>query len=64
LCDIEDKVKKYAKVFDFKASPDSMGFYKYLDNYKALVEIIPYTKLIQDSKQRNKILFDKLFNQL
>lgn len=64
LCDLEDKIKKYAKVFDFKLSPDGMGFYKYLDNYKALVEIIPYTKLIQDSKQRNKILFDKLFNQL
>jgi hypothetical protein len=64
LCDVEDKIKKYAKGFDFKSSPDGMGFYKYMDNYKALVEIIPYTKLIQDSKQRNKILFDKLFNQM
>lgn len=46
-----------------KVTPDNMGFYKYIDSYKAYLEIIPYNKLIQDSKKRNRILFDKLFNQ-
>jgi len=27
------------------------------------MEIVPYNKMIRDSKKRNKILFDKLFNQ-
>mgnify|MGYP006966519478 CR=1 FL=1 len=31
-----------------------------LDTY---CEILPYNKMVQDSKKRNKILFDKLFNQ-
>ncbi len=63
LCDINDKIKKYAKQKDFKTTPDGLGFYYYLNNYNAYIEIMPYNKMIQDSKKRNKILFDKLFNQ-
>ena len=37
-----------------------MGFYRYNDIYKAYVEILPFDKIIKDSKKRNKILFDKL----
>ncbi len=64
LCDINKTMKKYAKMDDLKPTPDNMGYYKYIDSYKAYMEIIPYTKLIQDSQMRNKILFDKLFNQI
>lgn len=64
LCDIDSKMQKYAKLEDLKKTPDSMGYYKYIDSYKAYMEIIPYNKLIQDSQKRNKILFDKLFNQI
>jgi len=63
LCDINDKIKKYVKQKDFKTTPDGLGFYYYLNNYNAYIEIMPYNKMIQDSKKRNKILFDKLFNQ-
>ena len=63
LCDVNDKIKKYAKQKDFKSTPDGIGFYYYLGNYNAYIEIMPYNKMIQDSKKRNKILFDKLFNQ-
>lgn len=64
LCDIDNRMHKYAKLEDLKKTPDSMGYYKYIDSYKAYMEIIPYNKLIQDSQKRNKILFDKLFNQI
>lgn len=64
LCDLSDKIKLYAKQRDFKLSPDEMGYYKFMDSYKAYVEIISYDKLVQNSIQRNKILFDKLFNQI
>ena len=63
LCDVNDKIKKYAKQKDFQSTQDGMGFYHYMNNYNAYIEIIPYNKMIQDSKKRNKILFDKLFNQ-
>lgn len=63
ICDLSDKIKIYAKQRGFNSSPDGIGYYYFLDNYKAYIEIIPYSKLIQDSQQRNKILFDKLFMQ-
>jgi len=63
LCDVNEKIKKYAKHYDFKPTPDSLGLYYYLGNYNAYIEIMPYNKMIQDSKKRNRILFDKLFNQ-
>lgn len=63
ICDLSDKIKTYARQRGFQTSPDGIGYYYFLDNYKAYIEIIPYSKLIQDSQQRNKILFDKLFMQ-
>lgn len=64
LCDIDLSMRKFAKLEDLKSRPDGMGYYKYIDSYKAYLELIPYNKLIQDSQKRNKILFDKLFNQI
>lgn len=63
LCDVNEKIKKHARHYDFKPTPDNLGLYYYLGNYNAYIEIMPYNKMIQDSKKRNKILFDKLFNQ-
>jgi len=61
--DLSEKIKIYARQRGFQTAPDGIGYYYFLDNYKAYIEIIPYSKLIQDSQQRNKILFDKLFMQ-
>lgn len=32
------------------------------DGRGAYIEVISYDKLVRDAKQRNQILFDKLFN--
>lgn len=63
LCDISEKLKKYIKQYDFQETPDGQGYYCYSNSYNAYMEIVPYNKMIRDSKKRNKILFDKLFNQ-
>ena len=63
LCDISEKLKKYIKQYDFQETPDGQGYYFYSKSYNAYMEIVPYNKMIRDSKKRNKILFDKLFNQ-
>lgn len=63
LCDISEKLHKYIKQYDFQLTPDLQGYYLYSKSYNAYMEIIPYNKMIKDSKKRNKILFDKLFDQ-
>jgi hypothetical protein len=45
---------------DFKKTPDSMGYFKFHDNYNAYIEVITYPKLLKDARMRNRILFDKL----
>lgn len=63
ICDISEKLHKYIKQYDFQLTPDLQGYYLYSKSYNAYMEIIPYNKMIKDSKKRNKILFDKLFDQ-
>lgn len=41
---------------------DSEGYYGYNQARGAYVEVISYDKLLKDAKQRNQVLFDKLFN--
>lgn len=37
-----------------------MGYYYYNDEYPAYIEVLPFDKIINAAKQRNKILFYKL----
>lgn len=60
VCDITPSLKRIIRRQDFIQTPDKMGYYKYNETYKAYVEILPFNKMIRDSKKRNKILFDKL----
>lgn len=60
VCDITASLEKIMKRQDFKVTPDGLGRYKFSDNYNAFIEVLPYDKMINDSKMRNKILFDKL----
>jgi hypothetical protein len=60
LCDVTTKIKEYARKASFKAAADEDGYFHYNENYQAYIEIIPFTKLLNDAKKRNRILFDKL----
>lgn len=63
LCDTDAKMSDFLEGRGFKKTPDGRGYYWPLDSYNANIEIIPYGKLIKDSIRRNKVLFDRLFNQ-
>ena len=63
ICDIDNKLEAFANSDDMQDAPDGMGYYKYHKRYNAYIEILPYNKLIQNSKLRNQILFDKLFDR-
>jgi len=60
VCDLTKNLRKFAKDAGYKPLPDNDGFFNFNDNYNLYVEIISFDKLLKDSKQRNKVLFDKL----
>ncbi|MEV4883871.1 hypothetical protein MRBLMN1_002382 [Chitinophaga ginsengisegetis] len=60
VSDLTKNLRKFAKDAGFKPLPDNDGFFSFNDNYNLYIEIISFDKLIRDSKQRNKVLFEKL----
>ncbi len=60
ICDTTAAVEIIAENKGLLRTPDNLGYYGYNPTLSAYVEIISYTKLLQDAKKRNRILFDKL----
>jgi hypothetical protein len=63
LCDIQANMSEFLEGRNFRKTPDGNSYYQYYDGYNAYIEVLPYSKMINDSKRRNKILFDHLFCQ-
>jgi|JI10StandDraft_1071094.scaffolds.fasta_scaffold00371_24 hypothetical protein len=60
VCDLTKNMRQFAKDAGYKPMPNLDGYFFFNDNYNLYVEIISFDKLINDSKQRNKVLFEKL----
>lgn len=60
MCDLVPQIRKLAENADLTKTPDNRGYFGYNKSLATYVEIISFDKLVQDSKKRNKILFDKL----
>lgn len=60
LANLTPQMVRFSKSYGLNVTPDNMGYYGYNDNYHAYVEVIDYKKLLEDSKKRNRVLFDKL----
>lgn len=60
ICDLTKRLKSYAKDAGFIRSPDNDGFFSFNQNYNMYVEILSFDKLLTNSKERNRVLFDKL----
>jgi len=60
ICDINDKIKEFAKKASLKPTPDSMGYFGYNSEYDCYIEVISFDKILSDAKKRNRILFKKL----
>ena len=60
VCDVTNTLERILDFHDFTQTPDKLGFYRYNEKMNAYIEILSYDKIINDAKQRNKILFDKL----
>lgn len=62
IADITPTLEKRAKNFNLIQTQDKEGYFGYNAAVGTYIEIISYDKLLKDAKQRNKVLFDKLFN--
>ena len=62
IADMTISLKYILEEESFTSTPDGLGFFKFYDtaNYKAYVEVVPFIKVINDAKQRNRLLFNKL----
>lgn len=61
IADITETLANAAENANLNRTPDGEGFFGFNAPRGAYIEVISYTKLLKDAKQRNEILFDKLF---
>lgn len=61
ICDITPTVRHRCDMMGFlQETQDKMGYFGYHSKYKAYVEVISFTKLVQQAKERNRMFFQKL----
>jgi len=60
VCDLTAPIHKFARFNSLTPTPDEIGYFGFNPNYNAYIEVLSFDKLVEDSKQRNQILFDKL----
>jgi hypothetical protein len=60
VCDLTKKLKAFAKDAGYKLTPSGDGYFAFNDNYNMYIEIMSFDKIVKDSKERNRVLFDKL----
>lgn len=60
VCDLTKKLKAQASDSGYKILPSGDGYFFFNDNYNMHVEIISFDKVLKDSRERNRVLFEKL----
>ncbi len=59
--DLTQSMRESAESRGLTETQDKEGYFGFNPTYGAYVEVISYDKLLKDAKQRNRALFDKLF---
>jgi hypothetical protein len=60
VCDLTKKLKAFAEDAGYKLLPSGDGYFSFNDNYNMYIEIMSFDKVVKDSKERNRVLFEKL----
>lgn len=60
VCDITPSLERILKMRGFKRTADGEGQYMLHDNYNAYIEVLPFNKMLKDSKMRNQVFFRTL----
>lgn len=59
--DLTQSMRDSAESRGLTETQDKEGYFGFNPTYGVYVEVISYDKLLKDAKQRNRVLFDKLF---
>lgn len=60
LCSLTPKMEEMAVANQFIETPDGLGYFNFHQQYRVYTELISYDKIINDARNRNQVLFDKL----
>jgi hypothetical protein len=61
VCDWSEEIERACKHANLNRTANGTGFYGYMKELNTHVEVLPYKKLLDDAKKRNRALFEKLF---
>lgn len=60
VCDIMPKLEEQAKYAQLTKTPDGMGYFGYNPQVGVYVEVISFSKMVDDAQKRNAAFFEKL----
>ena len=60
ICDVTATLETILYRRGFTKMADGLGYYWHNSPLNAYIKVLPFNKILIDSKKRNKILFDKL----
>ncbi|MGE0392763.1 MAG: ATP-binding protein [Vicinamibacterales bacterium] len=61
ICDLTEPIQEACKFrHDLQITSDRMGFFGYMRNMKAYVEVNSFDRMVNQAKERNRAFFDKL----
>jgi hypothetical protein len=60
VCDITPSLRQLALDFELSETPDHQGFFGWKKHLNAYVEVVSFTKMVDNAKKRNAVFFDKL----
>lgn len=60
VCDINDKIEKWASYAQLSKTHDGLGYYGYNKDLKCMIEILTFDQVLSNAKKRNRVLFNKL----
>jgi hypothetical protein len=60
VCDLTTRLREWASFVGLIETPDQEGFFGFNASANAYIEIISFTKLLNDARKRNSALFEKL----
>lgn len=60
VCDLTPKIAESAEYAGLTATPDAEGYFGFNPNLRAYVEVLSFTKVVNDAEKRNRVLFEKL----
>lgn len=60
ICDMTNKLKAFADDSGYKLLPNGDGYFAFNINYNMYIEILSFDKILKDSRDRNRVLFEKL----